>query len=57
MPCSFEERYLLASVTEDIRVKMEVASKPPEETEEQDTEIVDLSSSFSFCLRHAHIAL
>ena len=38
----------LASVTEDIRVKMEVASKPAEEIEEEGTEGVDLyRGSFS----------
>ena len=37
-----------ASVTEDIRVKIEVASKPTEEIEEEDTEGVDLyNGSFS----------
>ena len=37
-----------ASVTEDIRVKMEVASKPAEEIEEEGTEGVDLyRDSFS----------
>ena len=37
-----------ASVTDDIRVKLEVASKPAEEIEEEDTEGVDLyKGSFS----------
>ena len=45
-----------ASVTEDIRVKIEVASKPAEEIEEKDTEGVDLYKG-SFSLAYGKLAL
>ena len=45
-----------ASVTEDIRVKIEVASKPAEEIEEKDTEGVDLYKG-SFSLAYGTLAL
>ena len=44
------------SVTEDIRVKIEVASKPAEEIEEEDTEGVDLYKG-SFSLAYGTLTL
>ena len=45
-----------ASVIEDIRVKIELASKPVEEIEEEDTEVVDLYKG-SFSLAYGTLTL